>query len=216
MSTIETSPDIKDIAAALFQFQGNVEGVHKSSRNPAFKTKYANLETVIDTIRPGLQAAGLVFLQAPGLVQDGKLSLTTRLMHPASGQWIQSTMQAPLPKSDPQAVGSATTYLSRYSLMAILGVPPTEDDDAQAAMPDRNAQQRPYNGPARLHTNGKPIVLSASQETSGAMLEALWKISGDKVDRWLGMDAVKRDLAELDQVDRERVEALAEERRAIR
>lgn len=66
-----------------------------------------------------------------------------------------------------------------------------------------------------LHTNGKPIIRNASQEMSGEMLAALWKIKGAKVERWLQLDAVKRDLEALDQTDRERVLDLAEERRAV-
>jgi hypothetical protein len=66
-----------------------------------------------------------------------------------------------------------------------------------------------------LHTNGKPIQRNASQEISAEMLTALWKISGSKVDRWLKLDAVKRDLEALDEVDRDRVLALADERREV-
>lgn len=174
MNTIETSPEIKDIASALLTFQAGVGGVHKDARNPAFKSRYATLENVIDTVRPGLQAAGIVFLQAPGMIVDGKMCLTTRLIHSASGQWIQSTMQAPLPKNDPQAVGSATTYLSRYSLMAILGVPPT-DDDAEAAMPRGNGQ--PGRDPEPDH--GKADFLAAAKRTiattnDGRKLQDWW------------------------------------------
>lgn len=68
---------------------------------------------------------------------------------------------------------------------------------------------------AEVHVNGKPIIRNASQEMSGEMLASLWKISGAKVERWLSHDAVKRDLESLDAVDRERVLALAEERKAI-
>lgn len=65
-----------------------------------------------------------------------------------------------------------------------------------------------------LHTNGKPYQRTRSQEISGEMLVSLWRIAGNRaVDRWLAMDAVKRDLEALDQVDRERVLDLAEERR---
>lgn len=184
MSTIETSPDIKDLATALLAFQGAVGGVLKDGKNPAFRSKYATLENVIDTVRPGLQQAGIVFLQAPGLVSDGKLSLTTRLMHAPSGQWIQSTMQAPLPKSDPQAVGSATTYLARYSLMAILGVPPT-DDDGEAAMPSRQIE-RPEgrtNGhtavSSRSATNREASEPTASQRIARELSAKLWKVSGE-------------------------------------
>lgn len=67
-----------------------------------------------------------------------------------------------------------------------------------------------------LHTNGKPIVRNASQETAGKMLTKLWTISGDAVGTWLQRDDVKRALAGLDEVDRNRVEDLAEERSMVR
>jgi hypothetical protein len=66
-----------------------------------------------------------------------------------------------------------------------------------------------------LHSHGVPIKRNASQEISAEMLTALWKISGPKVDRWLKLDAVKRDLEALDEVDRDRVITLAEERALI-
>jgi len=66
-----------------------------------------------------------------------------------------------------------------------------------------------------LHTNGKPIVRNASQETAGKMLTKLWTIQGDAVSEWLKHDAVKRALDELDEDDRHRVEDLAEERNAL-
>ena len=66
-----------------------------------------------------------------------------------------------------------------------------------------------------LHTNGKPIVRNASQETAGKMLTKLWTIQGDAVGNWLKLDAVKRALDELDEDDRHRVEDLAEERIAL-
>jgi hypothetical protein len=220
MSTIETSTEIKDIAGALLVFQGKVGGVLKDGRNPAFKNKYATLENVIDTIRPGLQEAGLVFLQAPGLIADNKLSLTTRLVHAASGQWIQSTMQAPLQKQDPQATGSATTYLSRYSLMAILGVPPSEDDDGNAASAPRQIE-RPAprtNG----HSNGASAVdriasePTASQRIARELSAKLWKVSGEAAVKAVTNDENFRQLfRSLEAAEAEQVGSLIRERRAI-
>jgi hypothetical protein len=217
VSTIETSPEIKDIAAALLTFQGKVGGVLKDGRNPAFKNKYATLENVIDTIRPGLQEAGLVFLQAPGLIADNKLSLTTRLLHAASGQWIQSTMQAPLQKQDPQATGSACTYLSRYSLMAILGVPPSEDDDGNAASAPRQIER-----PAPPRTNGHTAAVdrtasegTASQRMAREMSARLWKVSGEEAVKLITTEPTfRQQFRDLDAEDAERVGALIRERRA--
>jgi hypothetical protein len=66
-----------------------------------------------------------------------------------------------------------------------------------------------------IHTNGKPIQRNASQETAGRMLTKLWTISGNAVVAWLQRDDVKRAIDTLDEVDRHRVEDLAEERSVI-
>lgn len=89
-----------------------------------------------------------------------------------------------------------------------------ESDDFRqpAAQPERQPDLRNVHD---LHTNGKPIVRNASQETAGKMLTKLWTIQGDAVSNWLKLDAVKRALDELDEDDRHRVEDLAEERSAL-
>jgi len=129
---IETSESIVALTAAIIKVQGGISGVHKNAKNPHFKSSYATLENVIDTARPALQEAGIAFVQAPGVVVDGSVEVTTMLVH-SSGEWMKSTLHVPLGKRDPQGVGSAITYGCRYSLMAMLGLPPT-DDDGEAAM----------------------------------------------------------------------------------
>jgi hypothetical protein len=154
---ITTSETTKAITAALLQFQGHVSGVKRDAKNPHFRSNYATLENVIDTARPVLQEFGVMFMQAPGAIVDGALEVTTRLSHAESGEWIQSTMHMPLGKRDPQGAGSATTYGLRYSLMAMLGLPPT-DDDGEAAMERPTGTPNTVTGrsePPRK-ANGKP------------------------------------------------------------
>jgi hypothetical protein len=129
---IETSPAVEALAAALHAVQGQITGVLKDSRNPHFKTKYASLAAVLDTARPALQEAGLAVVQAPGPIHDGKLSLTTMILHGASGQWLRSTGQIALTKQGPQETGSAITYARRYGLMSLLGLPAVDDDAEEA------------------------------------------------------------------------------------
>lgn len=129
---IETSEQIVALTAGIIKVQGAISGVHKNAKNQHFKSSYATLENVIDTARPALQEAGIAFVQAPGMVIDGSVEVTTMLVH-TSGEWMKSTLHVPLGKRDPQGVGSAITYGCRYSLMAMLGLPPT-DDDGEAAM----------------------------------------------------------------------------------
>jgi len=137
---IEHSQDITKLSEALNLAQAEMKGVAKDSRNPHFKNYYASLEAVIDTAKPVLNKHGLAFTQAPGALVEGAVEITTMLMH-TSGQWIRSTLHMPVVKRDPQGVGSAITYGLRYSLMAVLGVPPTDDDDGERAM-DRSQPQR--------------------------------------------------------------------------
>jgi hypothetical protein len=137
---IETSEKIVSLTAAIIKVQGGINGVHKNAKNAHFKSSYATLENVIDTARPALQEAGIAFVQAPGMVVDGSVEVTTMLIHD-SGEWMRSTLHVPLGKRDPQGVGSAITYGCRYSLMAMLGLPPT-DDDGEAAMDRSEAPKR--------------------------------------------------------------------------
>lgn len=122
------SPTIAEISKALGKFQSQVEAVTKDASNPFFKSKYATLDNVLETIRKPLGGAGLSFAQFP----DGQNSLTTILMH-ESGEWIESTYQMTPTKNDPQGSGSALSYMRRYALGAILGLATEIDDDGNVA-----------------------------------------------------------------------------------
>lgn len=149
--TITTSDSIKAISAALLGFQSQVTGVGKDSKNPAFKSKYASLESVVDTARPALQGCGIAFLQSGGAIVDGVMAMTTRLIHVESGEWIEGQMDICLGKRDPQGVGSAQTYAQRYHLMAMLGLPPV-DDDGEAAVDRNNSRSHPSSAPTMPST----------------------------------------------------------------
>lgn len=147
---ISTSQEIKNIASAILKFQGMVGSVHKGSQNPHFRSTYANLETVVDTARPALQKVGVMFTQSAGEIIDGAVEMSTMLIHAESGEWLRSSMFIPLGKRDPQGLGSAQTYAARYSLMAILGLPPT-DDDAETAIDRTQSRAEPEPAPMSAH-----------------------------------------------------------------
>ena len=129
---MERSEDIKDLAAALVKAQGEFKAVGKSSENPFFKSKYADLASVIKSASPVLAKNGLAISQLIGITEHGESALTTLLLH-SSGQFISSTMPLILTKKDPQGQGSAITYARRYSYMAAIGLVSDEDDDGHAA-----------------------------------------------------------------------------------
>lgn len=160
--TIETSASIENLAAALGKFQAETHGVVRDASNPYFKSRYATLEAVIETARPGLAKAGLAFLQAPAGLVGNSVELETMLMHGASGEWLRFSTVVPLPKADPQGVGSAITYACRYALMAMLGLPPL-DDDAEATKPQPKPQQ-PKPMPPDLGYDPRASVTQGLQE----------------------------------------------------
>jgi len=141
---------MSELFKALHKFQGRVAAVHRDASNPHFRSRYATLENVCDTIRPAMQECGLVWMQMPGATSADGLALTTVIAHAESGEARETTMIIPLAARTPQGVGSALTYGMRYSLMAALGIPPTDDDDGNegsktAPKPQPKANSRePY------------------------------------------------------------------------
>ena len=130
---MKTSDSIKSIAVALLAAQKSITFASKDATNPHFKSKYADLPSVIDAVKVPLNEQGITFLQSCTPSDDGKLHLTTRLLH-VSGEWIEDTAVCPLPKQDPQGYGSAITYLRRYSLASLAGLYQADDDGESTRM----------------------------------------------------------------------------------
>ena len=86
------SEQINELAAALAKAQGQIEGAKKSSSNPFFKSKYADLAECWNTCREALTANGISVIQMPEEInENGRLNITTMLAH-SSGQYISSTL----------------------------------------------------------------------------------------------------------------------------
>lgn len=120
------SPEIKELAAALAQVQGELSPAQKTAENPFFKSKYADMAAIWEACQAPLAKHGFSCPQV--IVKD---ELITTLLH-SSGQWIRSVVDLKPAKSDPQSFGSCVTYMRRYAKAALVGVV-TEDDDGNAA-----------------------------------------------------------------------------------
>lgn len=130
------SDDIKELASALCKAQSAMGGAAKDANNPFFKSKYADLSSVIRAIKQPFSDNGLSYSQLP-ISQDGLVGVTTILMH-SSGQWLSSDLLLKPVKGDPQAAGSCLTYCRRYSLQSLAGIP-SEDDDGNMASSGQKA-----------------------------------------------------------------------------
>lgn len=135
------SGSIGKLAGALAKAQAKITVAKKSSENPFFKSSYADLSSVWDACRSALTENELAVIQT--IQEDAKgTAVVTTLAH-SSGEWIRGTLYITPKQKDSQAVGSAITYARRYSLSAIVGVAPDDDDDGEGAM---GRSGKPVNG----------------------------------------------------------------------
>lgn len=139
---MKKSDSISAIAAALAKAQGEIQFASKDRENPHFKSSYADLASVWDACRQPLAKQGLSVAQGVDANETG-VTVTTLLLH-SSGEWLESSLTMKADRQGPQAVGSIVTYARRYSLAAMVGVAPADDDDGEGATehtPQQKVQQ---------------------------------------------------------------------------
>ena len=120
------------IQRKLFEFRKQAVAVKKNAKNPFFKSNYADINSVIDSINPILDELGIVFTQCPNFI-DGVDVLTTRIsIADDPNEFIESNVRLLLPSADMQKLGSAITYARRYALISMFALE-TEDDDGNTA-----------------------------------------------------------------------------------
>ena len=173
MMIFETSPSLASFAPAFHAAQAQMENAKKDSKNPHFKSDYANLNSVQDATMPALSAHGFSVMQGPGGTDGsngGKAQVTTLVLH-TSGEWVKTVASSPLTKQDPQALGSAITYLRRYSLAGMCGITQT-DDDGEATV--REVKPKPAKREIfDLATTIEMIGTVSPEESKAMTLEAV-------------------------------------------
>jgi hypothetical protein len=126
------SDSITKIASALVKAQGAMGNAVKDSKNPFFKSNYADLNAVREACLPALNANGVSVLQ-PTVHVDGRAYVETVLLH-ESGEFISSLTEVLCAKqNDPQAHGSGISYARRYGLQSLVNLG-SADDDGESAM----------------------------------------------------------------------------------
>lgn len=145
------SETIGELATALAKAQGQIEAASKDKSNPAFRSKYADINALRDVIRQPLADNDLSVVQLPRMNGSYFVEVETMLIH-KSGEFISETLRMPLgEKFNAHGVGSALTYCRRYSLSAMLNLA-AEDDDGNAAadvQPASTSAGRSYVAPRR-------------------------------------------------------------------
>lgn len=160
------SPSIELLATAFAKAQKKLKAAPKDRENPYFKSSYATLASIIETIQEPFGENGLSFTQ-PSRTEGELVFVETMIMH-TSGQFMSSEIGVRPVKNDPQALGSALSYLRRYSLQAMVGIASAEEDD------DGNAATHQAPPPQRGATPAKePIFNMNDQKQQEALAGAL-------------------------------------------
>ena len=173
--------DNKELFSALVKAQAEMGNAPKDGKNPHFKSNYATLQSVVDTIKPIFGKHGLGYVQK-FIEMDGGIGIETIIVHESGQQMSNGILRVPATKQDAQGYGSAITYGRRYSLQAAVGIAP-EDDDGNAAC-------TPGNGNGRKSTAPRPIT---EEDQKASIVGQIWTISQGK-----GMDkaAMLKDISD--------------------
>lgn len=125
---MKTSESQKHLAAALFEAWKKFPVIPKTKQGQAGNRQfmYAPFDAVLDAVRPVLIESGLMMTQGT----EGH-ALITRLDHPESGEWRETSMPINEQHANMQSYGIELTYRRRYAAVAMLGIVTEDDTDGQ-------------------------------------------------------------------------------------
>lgn len=179
---------MQKVSAALVKAQKAFGPALKSSTNPHFKSRYADLSACVEAVIDALNDNGIALIQRNIECESG-VCVETVFVHESGESLSSGPLHVPAAKQDPQGYGSALTYARRYSLMAACGIAP-EDDDGNAATSAKNAQkptskpdpaQEVINGVKAGDASGAAAYLAGLPERA---MNAIWaKLPADIQDK---------------------------------
>lgn len=155
-----------NIATALAAAQMAMGPALKDRVNPAFKSKYADLASVLSACLPALNENGIALIQPTGEDEAGRY-VSTVLIH-ETGERLECRVPLIVSKNDMQGYGSAVTYARRYGAMSMAGIAP-DDDDGNAAV-----AVAPRNEPAPRRDPAKEAIAYLGEAIDLADLQSRW------------------------------------------
>lgn len=201
----DTKADHKTIFAALAAAQQEMGKAIKDTKNDHFRSKYADLASVMDACMGALNKHGICVMQPTGEDENGRF-VKTILAH-TSGETVECRVPLIVQKNDMQGYGSAVTYARRYGLMSMAGIAPEDDDGNAAAKAAPVVDERPVNrGPSAVDVaceslgnadsldrlasiwkdlprsvQGEPRVIRAKDEAKARLTQPAADLGGDEI-----------------------------------
>ena len=114
------------LSQKMFNLRKEIGAISKDAKNPFYKSKYFDINSLIKQLQPLLKENRLLLTQP--LLGN---TVETKITCIDSEQVAVSILDLPQ-ISDPQKLGSCITYYRRYTLASLLGLQ-AEDDDGNAA-----------------------------------------------------------------------------------
>ena len=111
-----------DINEKLFNLQQEIGTISKDARNPFYKSKYFDINSLINQLQPLLKKHRLLLLQP--IEED---MVYSKIICIDSRGGVLSGLKLP-EITDPQKLGSCITYYRRYTLASLLGLQAVDDD----------------------------------------------------------------------------------------
>jgi hypothetical protein len=170
------SESILKLAPALLAAQKSMGNATKDSKNPFFKSSYADLNAVREVAIPALNAQGITVLQ-PTVVADGKNYVNTLLLH-ESGEYMGSLTEIKNIKGDAQGEGSGISYSRRYGLQSFLNIGAVDDDGEKSMVrTEKVVDPKTEKKPASFNKNKKQDTESplpnVQQDVKATVLNAV-------------------------------------------
>ena len=106
----------------LFEAKKEIGKISKDSKNPFFKSKYFDINSLLEHVEPILQKHNLLLLQP---IEAGKV--TTEIIDIETGEKVKSEITLPQ-LNDPQKLGSCVSYYRRYTAQSLICLQSTDDD----------------------------------------------------------------------------------------
>lgn len=164
---------MQKVAAALVKAQKEFGPALKTSTNPHFKSRYADLAACIEAVLDALNNHGIALMQQSHECADGVI-VETVFIHESGETLSGGKLHFPASKHDSQGLMSCLTYARRGSLMAACGIAP-EDDDGNRASESLRAAPKAAPKPARAIRTRDEVENLVKAATSPELLTTVWK-----------------------------------------
>ena len=120
----------------LFEAKKEIGKISKDSTNPFYKSKYFDINQLLEHVEPILQKHNLLLVQP---IQNNKVS--SLIYDITDDTFITSDIEL-TDSNDPQKRGSEITYYRRYTLQSLLALQ-ADDDDANATVKPQQKDETP-------------------------------------------------------------------------